>query len=264
MSGTYFHNLRASARNRDSLLCIGLDPEPDRIGEGAARAAEFCIDVIRRTADFAAAYKPNSAFWEQYGPAGWQALLEVKQSAPADIPFLFDAKRADVGHSSAAYARAAFQVLGMDAITVHAYHGADSLAEFTNHPDRGVYVVCRTSNPGAADLQHLVAAGRPLYLHVAALAERMNGAGNVGLVAGTTAPAALAELRAASALPFLLPGIGAQGGDLEASVRAAWNGDPAACLVTASRSVLYATDPGGEARALRDRLRKVVAELVGA
>jgi orotidine 5'-phosphate decarboxylase subfamily 2 len=215
--------------------------------------------VIRRTAEYAAAYKPNAAFWEQYGPDGWKALLEVRQGAPAGIPFLFDGKRADVAHSSAAYARAAFEALGMDAMTVHAYHGADSLAEFGKHSSKGVYVVCRTSNPGAADLQHLEMGGRPLYLQVAALAERVNSAANFGLVAGTTAPAEVAELRAATGLPFLLPGIGAQGGDLEASLKAAWNGDPAACLVNASRSVIYAADPGAEARALVSRMRSVLA-----
>jgi len=216
-------------------------------------------EVIHRTADYTAAYKPNSAFWEQYGPDGWKALLEVRQGAPDGIPFLFDGKRADVAHTSAAYARAAFEALGMDAMTVHAYHGADSLAEFVAFAEKGVYVVCRTSNPGAADLQHLDAEGRPLYLRVAALAESVNGAGNVGLVAGTTAPTEVAELRAATRLPFLLPGIGAQGGDLEASLRAAWTGDPAACLVNASRSVIYADDPAAEARAVRDRMRSVLA-----
>jgi orotidine 5'-phosphate decarboxylase subfamily 2 len=256
---TYFDRLRASARARDSVLCVGLDPEPERIPGGAAGAARFCLDVIRRTADCAAAYKPNSAFWEQYGPDGWKALLEVREGAPAGTLFLFDGKRADVAHASAAYARAAFEALGMDAITVHAYHGADSLAEFTAHVDKGIYVVCRTSNPGASDLQHLDAGGRPLYLQVAALAERVNAAGNVGLVAGTTAPEQVAELRASSALPFLLPGIGAQGGELEASLRAAWTGDPAACLVSASRSILFAADPGAEARALCDRMRSVLA-----
>ena len=255
----YFEMLRASARARDSLLCVGLDPEPERIEGGAAGAARFMAEVVRRTADFAAAYKPNSAFWEQYGPDGWKALLEVRAAAPAGTPFLFDAKRADVGHTSAAYARAAFEALGMDAMTVHAYHGADSLAEFTKHAEKGVYVVCRTSNPGAKDLQHLRIDGRPLYLQVAAVAERVNQHGNVGLVAGTTAPAEVAELRAATALPFLLPGIGAQGGDLEASLRAAWTGDPAGCLVNASRSVIYAADPAAEARALRDRMRGVLA-----
>ena len=259
MAESFFDRLRAASRQRDSVLCVGLDPEPERIPGGAAGAARFCAGVVEQTGDFAAAYKPNSAFWEQYGPDGWKALLEVRQGAPAGTLFIFDGKRADVGHTSAAYARAAFQALDMDAMTVHAYHGADSLAEFTAHVDRGVYVVCRTSNPGAADLQHLEAAGRPFYLQVAALAERVNAAGNVGLVAGTTAPAEVGELRAASSLPFLLPGIGAQGGDLEASLRAAWNGDPAACLVNASRSVLYAADPGAEAKALRERMRAVLA-----
>jgi orotidine 5'-phosphate decarboxylase subfamily 2 len=259
MGEPYFDRLRAAVRERDSVLCIGLDPEPARIPGGAAGAARFCAELIERTHEQAAAYKPNSAFWEQYGPDGWKALLEVREGAPAGTLFLFDGKRSDVGHTSAAYARAAFEALGMDAITVHAYHGADSLAEFTAHVDRGVYVVCRTSNPGAADLQELDAAGRPLYLWVAALAERVNAAGNVGLVAGTTAPEQVGELRAASRLPFLLPGSGAQGGDLEASLRAAWNGDPAACLVNASRSILYAADPAAEARSLAQRLRAVVA-----
>lgn len=258
MPEPYFDRLRASASARRSLLCVGLDPEPDRIPGGAAGAARFCSDVVNRTADVAAAYKPNSAFWEQYGPDGWKALLEVKAAAPPDIPFLFDAKRADVAHTSAAYARAAFEALGMDAMTVHAYHGADSLAEFTAHVDRGVYVVCRTSNPGAADLQRLDAGGRPLYLHVAALAERVNAAGNVGLVAGTTAPAEIAELRAVTSLPLLLPGIGAQGGELAASLEAAWNGDWAGCLINASRSVLYADDPGMAARSLRDAMLVLV------
>jgi orotidine 5'-phosphate decarboxylase subfamily 2 len=255
---TYFDKLRASARARDSLLCIGLDPEPERIPGEAAGAARHCSEVVRRTAHIAAAYKPNAAFWEQYGPDGWDALADVRAAIPAEIPVIFDGKRADVGHSSAAYARAVFDVMGFDAMTVHAYHGADSLAEFTAHPDRAVYVVCRTSNPGAADLQHLQVEGVPLYVHVARLGERVNRFGNVGLVAGTTAPAEIEELRRFSGLPLLLPGIGAQGGDLEASVRAAWNGDRAACLVSASRSVLYAGDPESAARDLRDRVRALV------
>ena len=259
MAEPYFDRLRASALARRSLLCVGLDPEPDRIPGGAAGAARFCSGIVARTAEVTAAYKPNAAFWEQYGPDGWKALMEVRAAAPPDIPFIFDGKRADVGHTSAAYARAAFDALGMDAMTVHAYHGADSLAMFTAHVDRGVYVVCRTSNPGAADLQHLVAGGKPMYLHVAALAERVNAAGNVGLVAGTTAPAQIAELRAATALPLLLPGIGAQGGELAASLAAAWTGDWAGCLVNASRSILYADDPGREARALRDSMLALVA-----
>jgi orotidine 5'-phosphate decarboxylase subfamily 2 len=254
----YFEKLRESARGRESLLCVGLDPEPDRIEDGVAGAIRHCRDVIARTSDYAAAYKPNAAFWEQYGPDGWDGLVEVKAAISPDIPVILDAKRADVPHTSAAYARAAFDVLGFDAMTVHAYHGGDSLAEFVARPDRAVYVVCRTSNAGARDLQHLEAGGEPLYLRVAELAESVAERGNVGLVAGSTAPAEIAELRRHTQLPLLLPGVGAQGGELEASIAAAWTGDPAGCLVNASRSILYADDPSAAARDLRDRMRALV------
>jgi orotidine-5'-phosphate decarboxylase len=153
-----------------------------------------------------------------------------------------------------AYARTVFGTLGMDAATVNPYLGSDSLREFTSYEDRGVYVLCRTSNPGAAELQHLDAEGKPVYRHVAALAERLNSAGNVGLVVGATAPAQVAEVRSASALPFLLPGVGAQGGDVDLAVRAAFNGDAASCLVAASRSVLYAESPARAAEALKAQI----------
>jgi orotidine 5'-phosphate decarboxylase subfamily 2 len=149
----------------------------------------------------------------------------------------------------------------MDAATVNPYLGADSLEEFTRYEDRGVYVVCRSSNPGATDLQHLDAGGRPVYSHVADLAKRLNAHGNVGLVVGATAPNEIAQVRRATQLPFLIPGIGAQGGDLEGSVRAAWNGDPASCLVSASRSVLFAEQPSREAAMLKDQINAVAGAL---
>ena len=149
--------------------------------------------------------------------------------------------------------------LDMDAVTAHAYHGSYPLVEFTRYPDRGVYVVCRSSNPGAVELQHLDAGGQPLYLRVAQLAERLNARGNVGLVVGATAPDQVAEGRAVTQLPCLVPGVGAQGGDLEGAVRAAWRGDEASCLVAVSRSVLYAPDPAGEAAALKSRINSVLA-----
>jgi orotidine-5'-phosphate decarboxylase len=255
----FFDRLRQSARTRRSQLCVGLDPEPDRIAGGAAGALRHCADVVARTADHTCCYKPNSAFWEQYGPDGLKALIELRDEIPAGIPVLLDAKRGDLGNTMAAYARAVFEVIGVDAATVNPYLGSDAIAEFTRFEDRGVFVLCRTSNPGATDLQHLRVDGRPLYLHVAELAERSNGAGNVGLVVGATAPEQVAEVRAATALPFLLPGIGAQGGDLERTVRAAWNGDEASCLISASRSVLYADDPGAEAARLRHQIASVLA-----
>lgn len=255
----YFEKLRASARARSSLLCIGLDPDPERIAGGAAGAARFCADIVRRTSDLACCYKPNSAFWEQYGVDGWKALMEVRSIIPTDIPVLFDGKRGDVGNTMDAYARAVFEALGMDAATVSPYLGEDSIGAFTRFSDRGVYVLCRTSNPGAPDLQDLEVSGRPLHMRVAELAATWNRSGNVALVVGATFPRELAEIRQHSPLPFLVPGVGAQGGDLEAALRAGWNGDEASCLISASRSVLYAADPTRAARELRDQTRLVLS-----
>jgi orotidine-5'-phosphate decarboxylase len=247
---SYFDRLRALSANRNTLLCVGLDPDPERIEGDAAGALRHCREVVRQTEEHACCFKPNSAFWEQYGPDGWAALMELRDEAP-DTPFLFDAKRGDMGNTMRAYARAVFVTLGMDAATINPYLGTDSIEEFSRYTDRGVYVVCRTSNPGATDLQHLEAAGRPLYLHVAELAERLNTSGNVGLVVGATAPAEIVEVRRATQLPFLIPGVGAQGGDVEGSVRGAWNGDRASCLLSSSRSVMYAKSPAREAEALK-------------
>ncbi len=242
------------------MLCVGLDPDPERIAGGAAGALRHCREVLRQTEEHVCCYKPNSAFWEQYGPDGWKALLELRGEA-AQTPFLFDGKRGDMGNTMRAYALTVFRTLDMDAATVNPYLGADSLEEFTRYEDRGVYVVCRSSNPGATDLQHLDAGGRPVYRHVTELAERLNTHRNVGLVVGATAPNEIADVRRASQLPFLIPGIGAQGGDLEGSVRAAWNGDQASCLVSASRSVLFAEKPSREAAKLKDQINAVVGAL---
>jgi orotidine 5'-phosphate decarboxylase subfamily 2 len=246
---SYFDRLRALSAERNTLLCVGLDPDPERIEDGAAGALRHCREVVRQTEEHVCCYKPNSAFWEQYGPDGWAALMELRGEAP-NTPFLFDGKRGDMGNTMAAYARTVFVTLAMDAATVNPYQGTDSIEEFTRYADRGVYIVCRSSNPGSTDLQHLETAGKPIYLHVAELGERLNIAGNVGLVVGATAPAQIVEVRRATQLPFLIPGVGAQGGDLEGSVHGAWNGDRASCLVSASRSVLFARSPAREAEAL--------------
>jgi orotidine-5'-phosphate decarboxylase len=253
----YFERLRALSAERDTLLCVGLDPDPERIDGGAAGALRHCREVVRQTEEHACCFKPNSAFWEQYGPDGWAALIELRQEAP-HTPFLFDAKRGDMGNTMRTYAKAVFVTLAMDAATVNPYLGADSIEEFTRYEDRGVYVVCRSSNPGAADLQHLVAGGKPLYLHVAEMAGRLNAAGNVGLVVGATAPDQVVEVRRATELPFLIPGVGAQGGDVEGSVRGAWNGDRASALVSSSRSVMFAKSPAHEAEALKRQINAAV------
>jgi len=257
---SYFERLRALSKERHTLLCVGLDPDPERIAGGAAGALRHCREVVRQTEEHVCCYKPNSAFWEQYGPDGWQALLELRDEA-SNTPFLFDGKRGDMGNTMRAYAITVFGTLAMDAATVNPYLGADSIEEFTRYEEKGVYIVCRSSNPGAADLQHLDAGGLPLYKRVAELADRLNVHRNVGLVVGATAPAEVGDVRRSSQLPFLIPGIGAQGGDLEGSVRAAWNGDPASCLVSASRSVLYAEKPSREAAKARDAINAVVGAL---
>jgi orotidine 5'-phosphate decarboxylase subfamily 2 len=253
-AASYLDKLRAASASRDSLLCVGLDPEPQRIGGGLAGAVDFCRRLVDATSDLACCYKPNAAFWEQYGPRGWQGLAAVKQAIPPDVPVLFDCKRADVPNTMAAYASAVFDAMGFDAATVHAYHGADSLAAFVKYQARGVYVVCHTSNPGRADLQHRRSEQEPLYATVAALAARCS-TGNTGVVMGATAPAEAAAVRAAyPALPFLMPGIGRQGGDVEAAVQAAFTGDPASCLIAVAGAVMYTDDPRRAAIGWRDRM----------
>src|ERR1700730_7279920 len=260
MPVSYFERLRELAKDRRTLLCVGLDPDPERIEGGAAGGLRHWRELVRQPEEHVCCYKPNSAFWEQYGPDGWSALLELRHEAPG-TPFLFDGKRGDMGNTMRAYATTVFAALAMDAATVNPYLGGDSIEEFTRYKDRGVYVLCRSSNPGAASLQHLEAEGKPLYLHVAELAESLNKNQNVGLVVGATAPPEIAEVRRVSTLPFLIPGIGARGGDLEGSVRAAWNGDAASCLVSASRSVLFADKPSQEAAKLKEEINAVVGAL---
>ena len=233
-----------------SLLCVGLDPQPTRTP--ANRLLDFNTRVVEATADLVCAFKPQSAFYEAHGMPGWRALADtiamIRRAAPHALVIL-DAKRGDIGHSSAAYAQAAFDVFGADALTVSPYLGGDAVAPFLERPDRGAFLLCRTSNPGGADLQSVPTAnGEPLYLTVAERIREWSKAhhGNAGLVVGATCPEELAQVRARCPdLPILLPGIGAQGGDLETSVAAGVDASGRGLLVSASRSVIYAGD--GEA-----------------
>jgi orotidine 5'-phosphate decarboxylase subfamily 2 len=254
---TYFDTLRASSVARDSLLCIGLDPDQNLIPGGLEEAVDFCRRLIDATSDIACCYKPNAAFWEQYGPHGWEGLLTVRQWVPPDVPVILDCKRADVPNTMAAYAAAVFDAMQFDAATVHAYHGVDSVSVFTRYTNRGVYVVCHTSNPGRDDLQHLPCNNDALFMAVAGLAVRSANGGNVGVIMGATAPIEAAAVRARfSTLPFLLPGIGQQGGDLDGTVRASFTGDPASCLIAVAGAIMYADDCRGAAISWRDRIRR--------
>ena len=262
MGPTYFERLKAAWAARDSLLCIGLDPEPKSIGGGLDGAVDFCRRLIDATADLACCYKPNAAFWEQYGPHGWEGLATVRHAVPPEIPVLLDCKRADVPNTMAAYATAVFDAMHFDAATVHAYHGADALDAFASYKSHGVYVVCHTSNPGRADLQHLACGDEPLYMKVADLAARVAKHGNIGVVIGATAPKEAAAVRARfPQLPFLMPGIGRQGGDVGAAVRAAFTGDAASCLIAVAGAIMYADDCRREAITWRDRIRRTADEI---
>ena len=239
----------ASTRNR-SLLCVGLDPDP-RLAPPAlvgqdGWVARFVLGVVEATADLVCAFKPNLAFYEALGDDGYRGLRAVMDGLPKDVLSLGDAKRGDVDSTAAAYARALFEVWGFDAATVSPYLGGDSLDPFTRYADRGVIVICKTSNRGSGDLQDLDVTWQgesmPLYEAVARQVVARNGAGNLGLVVGATYPEQLGRVRSiAPGVPILVPGVGAQQGDLEGAVTAGLDASGGGILVNASRSVLYAS-----------------------
>jgi uridine monophosphate synthetase len=268
MSG-FFSRLEERVRTCGSALCVGLDPGPEDLPEPTAGAAlAFCLDLIAATADVAAAFKPNAAFFEALGPEGWAALRQVIAAAPDGIPVILDAKRGDIASTAEAYARSAFDWLGADAVTLSPYLGLDSLEPFLSRPGKGVFLLCKTSNPGSGDLQDLFVFGaaapfagepaegaRRLYERVAGLASAWNTRDNLGLVVGATYPEALARVRrAAPGLWILAPGVGAQGGDLEAALQAGLRLDGLGLLVPASRAVARARDPRRAAQELADRI----------
>jgi orotidine-5'-phosphate decarboxylase len=240
-ASSFTHRLTSAAERHDSLLCVGLDPDPARLPPGTGMRA-FLHGVVEATADLVCCYKPNIAFFEPDLGAGLGLLRDLIAAIPREVPVLLDAKRGDIGHTSEAYARAVFDSLGADAVTVSPYLGRDGLEPFLRRADRHVFVLCRTSNAGARDLQDLQVDGRPLYEHVAMLANEWNApSGNVGLVVGATYPADAARIRAICPdLLFLMPGVGAQAGDLDAAVGAAIDARGRGIIVNASRGVLYA------------------------
>jgi uridine monophosphate synthetase len=241
------------ARARNSLLCVGLDPRSN----DANAAREFCFRVIDATAEFALAFKANSAFFEVFGAEGIGVLRDVIAHVPTGIPVILDAKRGDIADTSEAYARAAFDRLGARAITVNPYLGRDALAPFLARPDCGVFVLAKTSNPGSDDFQSLQIGKSALYETVARRACEWNVNGNLGLVVGATDPAALARVRTvAPNLWFLVPGIGTQGGDLPAAIQAGLRADGLGLLFNASRSIADAPVPRVAASELRDQINK--------
>jgi orotidine-5'-phosphate decarboxylase len=255
-------------------LAVGLDPDLARIPQSVAPGAppaERVIELNRRiveaTADLVAAYKPNAAFYEALGAEGFRALSETVAAIRGDAPnvaVILDAKRADIGSTNAGYVAAAFDELGADAITVHPYLGGEALAPFLKREDKLVFVLARTSNPGAGELQDLAVDGLPLYRHVArAVANDWNAAGNCGLVVGATYPEEMRAVRedVPASMPILIPGVGAQGGDVTAVVAANRDAGSAAFLINASRSILCASSAEDFAEAARSAAQALDAEI---
>ncbi|MGQ9572554.1 MAG: orotidine-5'-phosphate decarboxylase [Dehalococcoidia bacterium] len=251
----FFVKLREAIQRNHSFLCVGLDPDPARLPD--KDVAAFNRAIIEATADLACVYKPNLAFYEALGLDGIEVLQRTVEAVPKGIPVIGDAKRGDIGSTAEAYARALFDVYGFDAVTVNPYLGSDALAPFLERTDRGVFVLCRTSNPGGADLQNrLIAAdgaGRPLYELVAELArDKWNAHGNVGLVVGATYPEELGRIRRfCPQMTILLPGVGAQGADVAAAVGNALDEEGGGFIITSSRQILYASSGRDYAQAAR-------------
>jgi uridine monophosphate synthetase len=250
----FFERLEQRAREIDSLLCVGLDP---RVKDAMA-ARDECLRLIDATSEFALAFKPNAAFFEAFGADGVAALKAVIAHVPAGIPVILDAKRGDIADTAEAYATAAFDKLGAQALTLNPYLGGEALRPFLARAERGAFVLCKTSNPGADEFQALSVEGRLLYETVAQRAQQWNANGNVGLVVGATDPQALARVRlAAPDLWFLVPGIGAQGGDLKSALEAGLRADGLGMIINVSRAISQADDPRAAAKQIRDEINVV-------
>ena len=267
---TFANKLATAQRTNNSWLCIGLDPVMERLPQAALPSdgplLAFGRAIVTATADLVSAYKPNLAFWLAQGPAGLQALQTLIAEIPEHLPVILDAKFNDIGHTAAAYARAAFEMLGADGVTANPYLGWDALRPFLDSEQHGVFLLARTSNPSAPDLQDKSVDGRPLYEQVARLAAQWNAdnPGVCGLVVGATYPDELARLREiAPNLPFLIPGIGAQGGSLDTAVTHGPTALAIGPVINSSRGIIYASrgpDFAEAARtaalALRDRINQ--------
>lgn len=262
----------ARARRANSLLCVGLDSALERLPQRfrEAELPQFAFNrwIIEQTHPYVAAYKPNVAFYEAQGAQGLASLAAtaryLREQHP-DILTICDAKRGDIGSTNAGYVRAIFDELGFDAVTLNPYLGSEALEPFLAREDRACIILCRTSNPGAGEFQDLMIGGLALWRIVAERVSRdWNARGNCMLVAGATYPDELREIRTvAGEMTLLVPGIGAQGGELEATVRAGLNRAGLGLIINSSRGVIFADDPAAEARALRDQINAIREDVTG-
>ncbi len=260
-------------RQTGSLLCVGLDPEPSRIprhlGSGPQAIEAFCRAIVDATADQVCAFKPQIAYFSAHrAEVELERVIAHIHDHHPGIPVILDAKRGDIGATAGQYAREAFDRYGADALTVNPYMGHDSIEPYLRYPGKGLFLLCRTSNPGGDDLQPLPCPDEPLYVRVARLAaEQWNASGELGLVAGATYPAEIRRIReVAPTLPLLIPGIGAQGGDVAQVVNAGLDDKEAGIIINSSRAILYAGDDhrfDASARAAAIRTRAEIDQARG-
>ncbi|MEO6264726.1 MAG: orotidine-5'-phosphate decarboxylase [Luteimonas sp.] len=267
---SFMASLRSRWREANSLVCVGLDPDPSKFPARFANDPDavfaFCRDIADATAQYACAFKPQIAYFSvRRGEDALERLIAHIHATHPGIPVILDAKRADIGSTARHYAAEAFDRYEADAVTVNPYLGRDSLQPFLDRADKGVVILCRTSNPGAGDLQDLLVDGRPLYQHVAEkIAREWNGNGNCALVVGATWPEQLREVRTiVGDIPFLVPGVGAQGGAVDAVVTNAKIANGTGLIISSSRAILYASSAddfaeaaGDAAQALRDEINR--------
>jgi len=243
--------LEASQAN-NSLLCIGLDPDPELMPAGMG-ILDFNRAIVEATSDLVCAYKPNLAFYEAMGKDGFKTLEGTVACIPDTIPVIGDAKRGDIGSTARAYAKSLFEMFGFDAATVNPLMGFDSLEPFIDYADKGVFVLCRTSNPGSADLQEQLLANGPLFEIIAMRAREWNKNGNIGLVVGATYPDEVSRVRQLCPdMPLLIPGVGKQGGDLASAVRYGVDAKGQKAIISSSRQITYASQGADFAEAARE------------
>ena len=265
--GNFIESIRSVQRNQNSLLCIGLDVDQQKIPQHLQHSndpiLEFNKRIIEATHDLVCAYKLNLAFYENQGAAGWENVRRALGVVPKDIVTIGDGKRADIGNTSEQYAQALF-TLGFDAVTVSPYMGYDSVEPFLRDTTRGVFLLTLTSNPGSKDFQRLKVGKRPLFEKVALAARKWNTKNNIGLVVGATYPKELKSIRRiVPEMPLLIPGIGKQGGDLKSSIRFGCDKNGKMAIINVGRSIIYASsgeDFGSAARReatkVRDDIRR--------
>ncbi len=296
--------LLEAARKNKSWLCVGLDPAidkiPSKLGSDPGGILEFNRAIIEATSDLVCAYKPNAAFYECMGAKGWEVLEKTVLSVPSHIPVIIDAKRGDIGNTAAMYAKSIFEGLGADAVTVNPYLGRDSIEPFTRYLDKGVIILCLTSNKSSNDIQRqltitenqpetaigtsrstaeslaefLDSSTKKIYEHIAGLAVEWNVNDNIGLVVGATAPKELGIVReiVGEDIPFLIPGVGAQGGDLQQSIEHGSNADGELAIINVARGIIYGwTDESNyesqireAALSFKERIQKAIEQKAAA